>query len=62
MKPGKHRENDAAKQPETAIPPAPPGEDARNDPGKQKENREKLGVDEEHQTPDMKKHHRGTFP
>jgi len=38
------------------------GEDARNDPDKLKENRRKLGVDEDHETPEMKKEHRGTFP
>ena len=26
------------------------------------ENRDKLGVDEEHKTPDMERGHRGTFP
>lgn len=40
----------------------PAGIDAREDPDKQKENRRKLGVDDEHLTADMKKHHRGTFP
>lgn len=38
------------------------GSDARDDPEKQKENRERLGVDEDHHTPDMKSGHRGTFP
>lgn len=38
------------------------GSDARDDPEKRKENRERLGVDEEHKTPDMKEGHRGTFP
>ena len=36
--------------------------DARKDPEKRKENRRKLGVDEEHETPEMKEGHRGTFP
>lgn len=53
-------------EPEQAPPPlhgdsADDG-DARDDPEKLKENRRKLGVDEEHLTPDMKKHHRGTYP
>jgi hypothetical protein len=32
------------------------------DPGKLKENRDRLGVDSDHKTPDMKKGDRGTFP
>lgn len=40
----------------------PPAGDARGDEEKRKQNREHLGVDEEHKTPDMKKKHRGTFP
>lgn len=43
-------------------PSAPPAGDARDDPQKQRQNREHLGVDEDHATPDMKKGHRGTFP
>lgn len=39
-----------------------PPVDAREDKEKLKENRENLGVDEAHQTPDMKERHRGTFP
>ena len=38
------------------------GEDARNDPEKLRKNRRKLGVDEDHETPEMKEGHRGTFP
>ncbi len=38
------------------------GEDARHDPEKLKRNRARLGVDEDHETPEMKKDHRGTFP
>ena len=34
---------------------------ARDDPEGREENRAKLGVDDDHQTPDMKKGHRGTF-
>lgn len=63
MKPGKHRRNDdEAEQPDAGGPEAPTGEDARKDPGKIKENREKLGVGDDHKTSDMKKHHRGSFP
>lgn len=29
---------------------------------KLKDNQDQLQVDEEHKTPDMRKHHRGTFP
>lgn len=53
-------------EPEQPPPPikakARAGGDARKNPDKQKENRQKLGVDEDHLTPDMKKHHRGTYP
>lgn len=34
----------------------------REDEERLKENREQLGVEEDHKTPDMKKGHRGTFP
>lgn len=52
---------------ENGQPPVPPDTDAeavdaRKDPEKLKENRERLGVDDEHKTPDMKKQRRGTFP
>ena len=36
--------------------------DARRDPGKLKENQERLGVDPEHKTAEMRKGRRGTFP
>jgi hypothetical protein len=36
--------------------------DTRLDEEKLKENREQLGVEEDHKTPTMKKGHRGTFP
>lgn len=36
--------------------------DAREDPGKLPENRRELGVDEKHETEDMERGHRGTFP
>jgi hypothetical protein len=36
--------------------------DARRDPGKLRENQERLGVGPEHKTEAMKKGHRGTFP
>lgn len=42
--------------------PATTGVDARDQPEKLKENRDQLGVDEEHKTPDMSERHRGTFP
>lgn len=63
MKPGKRREkDDEAEQPNAGVPGIPPGEDARQDAEKLKENREKLGVGEDHKTPEMGKGHRGTFP
>lgn len=34
----------------------------REDEERLKENREQLGVEEDHKTPDMRKGHRGTFP
>lgn len=40
----------------------PAAGDARGDEEKLRQNREHLGVDDEHQTPEMKKGHRGTFP
>ena len=36
--------------------------DAREEPGKLPENRRELGVDEKHETEDMERGHRGTFP
>ena len=36
--------------------------DARDDPVQQKENRQDLGVGEDHQTRDMEDSERGTFP
>lgn len=44
------------------APDRPPPVDARDDEEKRRENRENLGVDEEHKTPDMQEHGRGTFP
>jgi hypothetical protein len=38
------------------------GADARRQPEKQKENQQRLGVDADHKTAEMKKRHRGTFP
>jgi hypothetical protein len=32
------------------------------DAGKLRKNQERLGVDEKHKTPEMKKGHRGTYP
>lgn len=46
----------------TGRPTAPAAGDARGDAQKQEQNREHLGVDEDHETPEMKKGHRGTFP
>lgn len=41
----------------------PAGVDARDgDPQKLAQNRDKLGVDDDHLTPDMKEGHRGTYP
>lgn len=45
-----------------AEPARPPPGDARHDKEQQKRNRENLGVDEQHKTPEMEKGHRGTFP
>jgi hypothetical protein len=36
--------------------------DARRDPGKLRQNQERLGVGPEHKTESMKKRRRGTFP
>jgi hypothetical protein len=36
--------------------------DGELDDKKLKRNQERLGVDEEHKTPEMRKEHRGTFP
>ena len=44
------------------LAPEPSGQDARNDPSKLKQNREKLGVNDEDKTETMQKKHRGTFP
>ena len=49
----------APRQPDRVPPPAG---DARGDAARQRQNREHLRVDEDHQTPEMKKGHRGTFP
>lgn len=40
----------------------PNGRNARRQPRDLPQNREQLGVDAEHKTPDMRKGHRGTFP
>lgn len=44
------------------LAPENTGQDARKDPAKLKQNREKLGVDENDKTETMRKKHRGTFP
>jgi hypothetical protein len=51
------------------VPAGPPGNpsgknprDARDDDKKQAENREELGVGEDHKTRDMEEKNRGTFP
>lgn len=54
--------DDAASTGQTPVDPETEGVDARDDPEKLKENRDRLGVDEEHKTPDMQEGHRGTFP
>lgn len=42
---------------------APPeGQAAGGEAGEQQENRERMGVTEEHKTQKMRKAHRGTFP
>jgi hypothetical protein len=40
----------------------PNGKDARANPKEQQENRERMGVNEEHKTKKMRKEHRGTYP
>lgn len=48
---------------EKPVPPVrPPAGDARRDKEQQKRNRDELGVDDAHKTPEMEKGHRGTFP
>lgn len=52
---------------EQVPPPAPGAEgpppgDARRDKQQQRKNRDELGVNDEHKTPEMEKGHRGTFP
>jgi len=44
------------------LTPEPNGRNARQRPQDQKRNRNQLGVDAEHKTPEMEKGHRGTFP
>jgi hypothetical protein len=39
-----------------------PQGDGRRDPGQMKRNQEHLRVGDDHKTPEMKKHRRGTFP
>ncbi len=39
-----------------------PGEDARDDASKQRENQERLGVTPGHRAEEMEKKRRGTFP
>lgn len=40
----------------------PEGTDARANPKEQRQNREKMGVNEQHKTGKMEEEHRGTFP
>lgn len=47
---------------EDELAPEPEGRDARGAPEKQRQNREKMGVNEEHQTKKMEQKHRRTFP
>ena len=42
--------------------PEPNGRNARQQPQELAQNREQLGVNAEHKTPEMQKGHRGTFP
>lgn len=53
-------------KPRGAPPPAPTdvpaAGDARGDDEKLRQNREHLGVNEEHKTPEMEKGKRGSFP
>jgi hypothetical protein len=49
-------------KPALQTPSGRPQGDGRKDPGAIKRNQEHLRVDEDHKTPEMKKHHRGTFP
>ena len=42
--------------------PEPNGRNARHEPESLPQNREQLGVDAEHKTPEMQKGRRGTFP
>lgn len=44
------------------VPDQPPPVDARDDQEKLRENRQNLGVDDEHKTREMKEGGRGTFP
>lgn len=56
-------QTDAARpNPAPAPTTKPAAGDARDSPDKLKQNREHLGVDDEHKTPEMQKGHRGTFP
>ncbi|MBS1189774.1 MAG: hypothetical protein H6R10_1566 [Rhodocyclaceae bacterium] len=52
----------ARPNPSPAPTATPPAGDAREGADKLKQNRDHLGVDDEHKTPGMKKGHRGTFP
>ena len=40
----------------------PPKGDGRQDPSQLQRNKESLRVGDDHKTPEMKKHRRGTFP
>lgn len=58
----KDRTDAARPNPAPAPTDIPPAGDAREDEEKLRQNREHLGVNEEHKTPEMEKGHRGTFP
>lgn len=52
-----------------SVPPKPAGQspaknaqDAKDPGGQQEQNRQNLGVEDDHRTEDMKKGKRGTFP
>lgn len=44
------------------LTPEPRGEDARGEPEEQRQNRERLGVEDDHKTRKMEKEKRGTYP
>ena len=56
---------DGMQRSQSEVPAAQTGksdQDARDDPRRQRRNREQMGVTEDHRTEDMAKKNRGTFP